>query len=239
MNIFILGPAGCGKSSLTGTFGRFLQGCGYNVKFLNLDPGCLSLPYRCDYDIRSLFTIEEVMRDEGLGPSGAMLRAMERLGGVEIPSYEGDFILIDTPGQLEVFVFHKSGPKIMGQFIDVVGLFVIDASVGVEGLPALYLYSLVTGFRLGISIINVVNKVDLLETQDIERFRMYLSDPASLKGRLGVEGVLSDVYYPLSDLLQRVVPSQRTPFVSAKDGRGLNELLDILHESKCVCGDLT
>lgn len=239
MNIVVLGTAGCGKSSLTGEFGKYLRDHSYDVKFINLDPGCLSLPYQCDFDIRDFFTVEDIMRREGLGPSGAMLRAMEHLSETAIPSYRGDFILIDTPGQLEVFVFHKSGPKIIGQLVDIVGLFIIDASVGVEGLPALYLYSLVTGFRLGINIVNIVNKVDLLDIGDIELFKNYLSNPASLKEKLKFEGVLSDVYHPLSDLLQRMVPAQRVPFVSAKTGVGLDELLDILHESKCVCGDLT
>jgi GTPase SAR1 family protein len=52
MNVVVLGPAGCGKSLLAGRFGDYLMREGYSVKFLNLDPGCLSVPYSCDFDVR-------------------------------------------------------------------------------------------------------------------------------------------------------------------------------------------
>lgn len=55
------------------------------------------------------------MRDEGLGPNGAVLKAMELLSKAKIPMFKDDFVLVDTPGQLEVFAFHTSGPKILGQ----------------------------------------------------------------------------------------------------------------------------
>ncbi|MEM1589609.1 MAG: ATP/GTP-binding protein [Candidatus Bathyarchaeia archaeon] len=77
MDVVILGPAGSGKSLLTASFGKHLQKEGYTVKFVNLDPGCTLLPYKCDYDVRSMFTVEEIMRSERLGLNGAMLRAMK------------------------------------------------------------------------------------------------------------------------------------------------------------------
>ncbi|MEM2942798.1 MAG: ATP/GTP-binding protein, partial [Candidatus Bathyarchaeia archaeon] len=162
MDVIVLGPAGCGKSTLTGEFGSYLKGEGYSVRFLNLDPGCLSLPYKCDFDIRERFTVEEIMRSERLGPGGAMVRAMEKLSETEIPKYAADFTLIDTPGQLEVFAFQMAGPKIVGQYRDLVGVFILDACIGIQDLPAIYLYSLATGHRLGIETIRIINKVDML-----------------------------------------------------------------------------
>lgn len=239
MNVMILGPAGCGKSTLVGRFGEYLQKEDYSVRFLNLDPGCLILPYRCDYDIREKFTVDEIMRGEGLGPSGAMIKAMEKLSETKIPKYEGDFVLIDTPGQLEVFAFHESGPRIVGQFSNLVGIFILDASIGVKDLPAAYLYSLATRYRLGIDAINVINKIDLLKSREVEKIRDYLINPAIFKKEIETKGVLSDIYSPISELLQRVVPAQRVPCLSAKTGKGFEELLDILHEVRCACGDLT
>lgn len=239
MNVIILGPAGCGKSLLTGRFGDYLQRLDYSVKFLNLDPGCLSLPYRCDFDIREKFTVEEIMREEGLGPSGAIVRAMERLSEAKIPNYVGDFVLVDTPGQLEVFAFHKSGPKIVDQFSNLVGVFILDASIGVRDLPAAYLYSLATGYRLGIDTINIINKIDMLEDREVERIRDYLVNPTILKEEIRTKGVLSDIYLPVSELLQRVVPAQRNPCISARSGEGFSDLLDMLHEVRCACGDMT
>lgn len=239
MNAIILGPAGCGKSTLTGEFGRYLQRRDYSVKFLNLDPGCLTLPYPCDYDIRDRFTVEQIMRDEGLGPSGAMTRAMEKLSETRVPELESDFNLIDTPGQLEVFAFHKSGPRIVDQFTSIVGIFILDAGIGTRDLPAAYLYSLATGYRLGIDTINIINKVDLLEETELEETREYLINPTVLKRGVRTRGVISDIYVPISELLQRIIPAQRNPCISAKSGRGFDELLDMLHEVRCACGDMT
>ncbi|MEM1726738.1 MAG: ATP/GTP-binding protein [Candidatus Bathyarchaeia archaeon] len=239
VNIMILGPAGSGKSLLTKSFSDYLREEGYNVKVINLDPGCISLPYDCDYDIRSKFTIEEIMRKEGLGPNGALLKAMEKLSKMNIPSFNADFTLIDTPGQLEVFIFHKAGPKIAGKLKNSIGVFIIDATIGVKDLPAAYLYSLATRYRLGIEMINVINKVDLLEEGEAEKVKAYLINPASQAKKIKPKGMLSDIYIPLSELLQKVVPAQRVPLLSAKYKIGFSELLDMLYEVKCACGDLT
>ena len=137
MNVMVLGPAGCGKSLLTEKFGAYLEKEGYSVRYINLDPACLSVSYRCSFDIRERVTVEKIMKEEKLGPNGAMIRAMEKLGNIEIPIYDEDFVLIDTPGQLEIFSFHECGPKIVNQFKELVGVFILDASVGVEDLPAM------------------------------------------------------------------------------------------------------
>ena len=239
VNIMVLGTAGSGKSLLTGEFGKYLMNEGYSVSFTNLDPGCVSTPYICDFDVRRKFTVEDIMRAEGLGPNGALLRAMEKLGRLEIPRFKADFNLIDTPGQIEIFAFHSSGPRIVKKFGDVIGVFLIDATVGVKDLPAAYLYSLAVRYRLGVDMINVVNKVDLLSHAEAERIRKYLIRPALQKHSLKRAGVLADIYVPLSELLQKVVPAQRIPMISAKTGEGFKELLNILYEVRCVCGDLT
>jgi len=239
MDIVILGSAGSGKSLLTASFGEYLWKEGYTVKLVNLDPGCAVLPYKCDYDVRGIFTVEEIMRREGLGPNGAMLRAMEELCKIKIPKFNADYTLIDTPGQLEVFVFHKSGPKIVESLQDPVGLFIIDGTINVEDLPAAYLYALAVRYRLEVNMITAINKADLLSKAKAEKIRGYLFNPSKFRGKLKPKGVLQDLYIPLSDLLQKVVPAQRIPLISAKTGKGLDELLNMLYEVKCVCGDLT
>jgi len=239
MDVVVLGPAGSGKSLLTASFGKYLQGEGYTVRFLNLDPGCAVLPYKCDFDVRSIFTVEEIMRREGLGPNGAMLRAMEKLCSVEIPIFNADFNLIDTPGQLEIFAFHESGPKIVNRLQNPVGIFIIDGTIGVGDLPAVYLYALAVRYRLGINMITVVNKADKLSRRQAEEVREYLLNPSGHVEGEKLKGVLHDIYGPLSELLQKVVPAQRIPLVSAKTSKGLDEILNMLYEVKCVCGDLT
>ena len=121
MQIAILGSAGSGKTLITARFGEFLEKEGYTVKRSNLDPGVLSLPYEPDFDVRDYFTLEEIMRKENLGPNGAILEAMDRLSKLKLPSYNADYVLIDTPGQLEVFAFRDSGPAIFKGMKDFYG----------------------------------------------------------------------------------------------------------------------
>lgn len=239
MNIIILGTAGSGKSLLTSEFGKYLMAEGYSVSYTNLDPGCTVLPYKCDFDVRSKFTVESIMRSECLGPNGALLRAMEKLGRIRIPHFNVDFNLIDTPGQLEAFVFHKSGPKIVKGFNELIGVFLIDATIGLKDMPAAYLYSLAVRYRLGINTLTIVNKADLLSEAEAEKIRRFLISPSSQKRILRKAGVLADIYVPLSEMLEKAVPAQRIPLVSAKTRTGFAELLNMLYEIKCVCGDLT
>ncbi len=239
MNVVVLGPAGSGKSLLTCRFGGYLLKEDYSVKFLNLDPGCLDVPYHCDFDIRERFTVEKIMAKEGLGPNGAVLRAMDMLSETKIPQLDGDFVLFDTPGQLEVFAFRSSGPKIIDQLSDPIGIFIIDATIGANDLPSAYLYSLAISYRLGIDTLRVVNKVDLLNKQERERVSKILHNPKILEKKVKTMGVLADIYLPMLKILGKVIPAQRIPLISAKTEEGFGELLTILHEVKCVCGDLT
>ena len=166
MQIAILGSAGSGKTLITAKFGEFLEKEGYTVKRLNLDPGVLSLPYEPDFDVRDYFTLEEIMRKENLGPNGAILEAMDRLSKLKLPSYNADYVLIDTPGQLEVFAFRDSGPAIFKDMKEVYGIFIIDATSSLKAIPGLLLYSLTIQYTLGIErIVNVVNKVDLIDSE--------------------------------------------------------------------------
>jgi len=179
------------------------------------------------------------MKREDLGPNGAMIRAMEKLENIKIPNYDEDFILIDTPRQLEIFSFHKCGPKIVNQLKDPVGVFLLDAGIGVVDLPAAYLYSLATIYQLGINAINVVNKTDLLNEKEVQLMQNFHLSPIEFRRIIEAKGVLLDVYSSISEMLQKILPAQRIPFISAKTEAGFNELLDMLYEIRCSCGDLT
>lgn len=101
------------------------------------------------------------------------------------------------------------------------------------------MYSLATSYRLGINTVRVVNKVDLLDKQELRKFREYLQNPKILAKTIKKKCVLADIYMPMLRVLCRVIPAQRVPLVSAKTGKGFDELLSMLYEVKCVCGDLT
>ncbi len=249
LNLIVLGTAGAGKSALTATFGKWIeQNTDQKVAYINLDPGCDFVPFEPDFDIRDYFTIAQIMRDESLGPNGAMVRASEMLEqragefSKQINEIEADIRLIDTPGQMEVFLFH-GGPEIAKLMEGVtISLFLTDAEVAAKatGLVFTRLLGLSIGLRLGVPAISVLNKIDLAQGKLAEIDRM-LADAELLKERVVKEssGVMIDLTLGLSRVLPDLLPAARVVKASAKTGEGMRELYDIVHEVFCACGDLT
>jgi len=249
LNLIVLGTAGAGKSALTAAFGKWIeQNTDQKVAYINLDPGCDFVPFEPDFDIRDYFTIAQVMRDESLGPNGAMVRASELLEQKAgefsrlINEIEADIRLIDTPGQMEVFLFH-GGPEMTNLVEGVtISLFLVDAEVTAKatGLVFTRLLGLSVGLRLGVPAISVLNKIDLAKDKLVDIDRM-LSDVEHLKERVVKEssGVMIDLTLGLSKILPELLPAARLVKVSAKTGEGMQELYDIAHEIFCACGDLT
>jgi GPN-loop GTPase len=114
--IFITGTAGSGKSLLTS---RLLQWYRDNNSFpvtLNLDPGTASLPYDPDVDVRDYIDIATIMESYGLGPNGSLVMASDMIATKldeiqnEVDRLNPDYVIVDTPGQIELFAFRASGP---------------------------------------------------------------------------------------------------------------------------------
>ena len=75
----VLGPPGSGKSTYCDGMHQFLSAIGRKCSVVNLDPANDRTAYPCALDVRALLTVEDVMRDEALGPNGAVLYALEEL----------------------------------------------------------------------------------------------------------------------------------------------------------------
>jgi len=110
----VIGPPGSGKSTYCNGMHQFLSAIGRKCSIVNLDPANERTSYPCALDIRSLITLEEVMEEEGLGPNGGVLYALEALekqrGWLEegLRALGEDYVLFDCPGQVEVFTHHGS-----------------------------------------------------------------------------------------------------------------------------------
>merc|ERR1712083_920767 len=84
---------------------------------INLDPAVRNVSYPVNVDIRDTVNYKEVMKHFGLGPNGAIMTSLnlfatkfdQVLGLLDKRAAELDFVLIDTPGQIEVFNWSASG----------------------------------------------------------------------------------------------------------------------------------
>lgn len=250
MYIMFIGTAGSGKSSLTYSFGSWLEReAKAGVSYINLDPGCIHTPFKPDFDVRSLFTVNDLMRREGLGPNGAIIRAAELMKeycstiALEISRVEAEFTLIDTPGQMEIFVFRDTGPIIV-ESLKKIGrtlvVYIFDPMLArtVSDLSVALSLAVATQIRLGVPCISILNKSDLPEAEAILAL---LNHPEIFKARIVEEklGISTDIALALANLAYRYSKHTGNVIaVSAKTGIGLDRLYDTCREVFCVCGEL-
>lgn len=240
MNILIIGPAGSGKTSLTSKLSEWMLKSGISRSVANLDPGAEALPYIPDYDVRSITTVNELMAMEGLGPNGALVRAAEVIEAHmddvvnAIESLPGDIKIIDTPGQIEIFLFRRFGSRLASSLKGkTAAIMLLDLSaISGNDYSALRLLGLITELNLGIPSLDVVSKADLLGKKALNGWQKR----TALRRTEGIKGELA---YGLSSLISELEKRKRIVAVSSMNNEGIEELYNSLGELFCSCGDLS
>jgi GTPase SAR1 family protein len=194
--IFLVGTAGSGKSLLASKILDYYSRNGAFVGMLNLDPGVENLPYTCDIDVRDYVDIVQIMKQYDLGPNGSMIMANDLIASKiddlqkEIDNVNPDYLIIDTPGQIELFAYRTSGPFLV-QNLNVeekVSIFLHDGSLMTSPSNFISIALLATSvkLRLGISQINVLTKTDLIEDK-IKDILKWSTNMASLEDALAID----------------------------------------------------
>jgi len=122
VTLYFVGTAGSGKTRLANAFQLWMQSQGLKSTIVNLDPGAERLPYAPEVDIRDWIDIRGVMSDYDLGPNGAQIICADLLAlkvdevKEAIEEYETDYVLVDTPGQIELFAYRESSSVIVDTF---------------------------------------------------------------------------------------------------------------------------
>jgi len=168
----VTGTAGAGKSLLVSKIYEYYTSNGAFAAILNLDPGVESLPYSCDIDVRDHVDIISIMKQYDLGPNGALIMANDLIASKidkiqdEIGQVNPDYLIIDTPGQIELFAYRTSGPFLVENLDaeEKVNIFLYDGSLITTPVNFVSIALLATSIklRLKISTINLITKTDLI-----------------------------------------------------------------------------
>ena len=188
--VYFIGTAGSGKSTLTYNFKRWMELRSLDVITVNLDPGAENLPYEPDVDIRDWISLKEIMDTYGLGPNGAQIACADMLAlntsdiKKSIESFKTDYVLMDTPGQLELFVFREAGKYIV-KFLNPersIVAYLLDHALAktASGFVSQLLLSINTNFRLSTPQVNILSKSDMLSDQELELVERWSQDSDDL-----------------------------------------------------------
>ena len=171
-SIFVVGTAGSGKSLLTSKIHEYYTRNGAFSAILNLDPGVESLPYGCDIDVRDYVDIVSIMKQYDLGPNGALIMTNDLIASKidsiqdEIDEVSPDYLLIDTPGQIELFAYRSSGQFLVQnlRIDEKMSIFLFDGALITSPINFVSIALLATSIklRLGLPAINVLTKTDLI-----------------------------------------------------------------------------
>jgi len=171
-SIFLTGTAGSGKSLLTSRIYEYYTRNGAFAAILNLDPGVETLPYTCDIDVRDHVDIVSIMKQYDLGPNGAMIMANDLIASKideiqnQINNVNPDYLLIDTPGQIELFAYRISGPFLVQNLNleEKMSIFLFDGALITTPVNFVSIALLATSIKLRFKLptINVLTKIDLI-----------------------------------------------------------------------------
>ena len=234
--VFIIGTAGSGKSLLTASLNEWLKVGKQKTVTVNLDPGVLTLPYVPDIDVRNYINVNELMEKYGLGPNGALLMAADLIAedaqrlGSEIQDLKSDVVIVDTPGQMELFAFRASGPYIANELTKepkaIIYLFDAVFSFNPLNYVSNMFLSAAVYNRFFVPQLHVLSKCDLLPPEEANRVVDWSANPEALEAV--IEEKLSGTRRLLSRDMMHAIYRLGLHFllipVSAKTNEGLINL---------------
>ena len=173
--VFVIGPAGTGKSTLCGILGEHCAAINRSTRIINLDPAAEFFSYTPSKDIRDVIEVKDAMKQCKLGPNGALVACMEYLLEnidwleEDLGQYTDEFIIVDCPGQIELYTHYNIVPKLVQTFqqqdYGVVVLYLMESNflLDVGKYIGAVLNATAAMLNVGAPHLNVITKLDLIE----------------------------------------------------------------------------
>ncbi|EHY56019.1 GPN-loop GTPase 1 [Exophiala dermatitidis] len=262
--VVCVGMAGSGKTTFMQRINNYLHVNKKKPYVLNLDPAVLNVPFQANIDIRDSINYKEVMKQYNLGPNGGILTSLN-LFATKIDQVMGllerranpppdstvappKHILVDTPGQIEVFVWSASGSILLeslaSSFPTVIA-YIIDTprTASTSTFMSNMLYACSILYKTKLPMILVFNKTDVQDAEfarewmtDFEKFQEALHEEES-KGVFGGEGFggsgyMSSLLNSMSLVLEEFYSHLNMVGVSSMTGEGIDDFFDAVEEKR-------
>ena len=236
---------------------------------INLDPAVRNVPFESNIDIRDSLNYKEVMREYNLGPNGGILTSLNIFAtkidqiinilekrtapNPDTPKAKPiKSIIVDTPGQIEVFVWSASGSILLDSLASsfpTVIAYIIDTprTTSTSTFMSNMLYACSILYKTKLPMILVFNKIDVKDAEfakewmtDFEAFQDALKqeeDSGSFGGMEGSggglgagSGYMGSLLNSMSLMLEEFYRHLSVVGVSSMTGKGIDDFFRAVGE---------
>lgn len=242
--IIVMGMAGSGKTTFVRKLYSVLKVMQKNVYSINLDPAIRKLGFPANLDICDTINYKKLMQEYSLGPNGAIVTALNLFATKFfevidlLNSKQGiEFIIIDTPGQIETFSWSASGSIIteaLSSNFPTSMIYVVDTvrTVNPNSFMSNMLYASSLYYKNQLPIIVVFNKTDLQPAEICMNWMVDFENYMESLDGISSHSYLANLNRSLALVLDEFYQDLPCLGVSSMTGFGFENLLPNMQKSK-------